>query len=224
MTYYDRVRVTTVTTGNGTIVLGSAVSGFQNFANVTNNSIVTYVIEDGTSWETGTGTYFGSNTSLSRTPIFSSNSNTALNLSGSASVFLTPNATDLNTVFNTATGAFSSANSAIKNNATTLISTGYTTASFNAGIFTGTTWTPDPANGNYQWVTSNGTLTIATPTSNTAITFLLINGSNANTLTFSSYTVSASVGDTYAVTNANKYLISINRINNISTYIIKALQ
>jgi hypothetical protein len=88
--------MTTATSGTGTITLGSASSGFQAFADagVTDVS-VRYVIEDGTSWEIGTGVYTASGTTLSRSVLESSNSDAALNLSGSATVFVTAVAEDL---------------------------------------------------------------------------------------------------------------------------------
>lgn len=97
---YDRVKMTTATTGTGTITLGSAVSGYRSFATagVTDGSTVNYVIEDGTSWEIGTGTYTSSGTTLSRTVVASSNANAAITLSGSANVFIDVFSSDLTRV------------------------------------------------------------------------------------------------------------------------------
>ena len=93
----NRAKMTTSTTGTGTITLGSASSGFQSFAaaGVADGDTVRYVIEDGTNWEIGSGVYTASGTTLTRSVLESSNSDTALNLSGAASVFVTAVAEDI---------------------------------------------------------------------------------------------------------------------------------
>jgi hypothetical protein len=93
----NRAKMSTATTGTGTITLGAAESGYQTFADagVTDGDVVRYVIEDGTDWEIGTGTYTASGTTLSRTVDESSNADAALNLSGSAVVFVTATGRDI---------------------------------------------------------------------------------------------------------------------------------
>jgi len=94
----NRAKMGTATTGTGSpITLGSAESGYQSFADagVADGETVRYVIEDGTAWEIGTGTYTASGTTLSRTVTESSNSDAAINLSGSAVVFATAAAADV---------------------------------------------------------------------------------------------------------------------------------
>jgi len=88
--------MTTATTGTGTITLGTAESGYQTFADagVVNSDVVRYVIEDGTAWEIGTGTYTASGTTLARTVSESSNAGSPINLSGSAVVFVGATAED----------------------------------------------------------------------------------------------------------------------------------
>jgi hypothetical protein len=86
----NRAKMTTATTGTGTITLGSAESGYQSFAaaGVADGDVVRYVIEDGASWEIGLGTYTATGTTLSRNPSESSNGGAAINLTGEAVVFV----------------------------------------------------------------------------------------------------------------------------------------
>jgi hypothetical protein len=97
VTLVNRAKMTTATTGTGTITLGSAESGYQSFADagVVDADVVRYVIEDGTDWEIGTGTYTASGTTLTRTVAESSNADAALNLTGSAVVYVSATAADI---------------------------------------------------------------------------------------------------------------------------------
>jgi hypothetical protein len=97
VTLVNRAKVSTSTTGTGTITLGAAESGYQTFADagVTDGDVVRYVIEDGNNWEIGTGTYTASGTTLSRTVSESSNSDAAISLSGSAVVYVSATRTDV---------------------------------------------------------------------------------------------------------------------------------
>jgi hypothetical protein len=92
----NRAWMSTLTTGTGTVTLASALNGYQSFASagVANSDKVRYVIIDGSNWEIGVGTYTSSGTTLTRTPSESSNSDSAINLSGSATVFVTAIADD----------------------------------------------------------------------------------------------------------------------------------
>jgi hypothetical protein len=98
MTFYNLVKVATLTTGTGTVSLGSAVPGFITFsqAGVVNGSTVSYAIEDGFNREAGTGVYNSSTGTLTRNVVTSTNSNNPIVLSGNAVVFITPLAADLN--------------------------------------------------------------------------------------------------------------------------------
>jgi len=89
----DRVKVTTNSTGTGTLTLGSAVAGFQSFSVIGDGNTTYYTIFDNNTndWEVGIGTYTASGTTLSRNTILeSSNSGSAVNLAaGSKVVFVT---------------------------------------------------------------------------------------------------------------------------------------
>jgi hypothetical protein len=99
VTLVNRAKVATATTGTGTLTLGSAESGYQSFADagVVDTDVVRYVIEDGTDWEIGTGTYSAG--TLTRTVLESSNADAALNLTGSAVVYVSATAEDIPTAY-----------------------------------------------------------------------------------------------------------------------------
>lgn len=78
--------------GTGTISLGSASTGFQSFsaAGFLDGDVISYVLQDGSAFEIGQGTYSGTNLTLTRTPIQTSNGDgSAINASASATVFNT---------------------------------------------------------------------------------------------------------------------------------------
>jgi len=93
----NRAKMSTSTTGTGTITLGSAETGYQTFAaaGITNGQTVRYVVEDGSNFEIGSGTYTSSGTTLTRSVTESSNSDNAIVLSGGAKVFLSATVADL---------------------------------------------------------------------------------------------------------------------------------
>jgi DNA-binding beta-propeller fold protein YncE len=111
----NRAKMSTATTGTGSITLGSAVDGYQSFsaAGVSNADVVRYVIEDGSNWEIGTGTYSASGTAITRTVSESSNAGAAISLSGAATIFVGATAEDIPSVTaGTLTKSFSSGETA----------------------------------------------------------------------------------------------------------------
>ena len=87
----NRAKMTTATTGTGTITLGSAFDGFQTFAGagVVDGDLVRYVIEEGDNFEIGTGVFDATGGTLTRNPSESSAGGGAITLAGEALVFLT---------------------------------------------------------------------------------------------------------------------------------------
>lgn len=110
---FNRVKVNTATVGTGTMTLGAAsANNFCTFAEggVTDGQVVAYVIEDGTDFECGIGTYTASGTTLSRTTVRLSKiggtaGTTKISLSGAAIVFLSPHQEDLQSKSETQTAA-----------------------------------------------------------------------------------------------------------------------
>jgi hypothetical protein len=96
---YNLVRMTTATTGTGTVTLVSAVGGFLSFAgaSIPTGTTVRYVIVDPgsapTAREWGTGVYTSSGTALTRV-LGGSSTGSLLNLSGAAQVMISPMAED----------------------------------------------------------------------------------------------------------------------------------
>src|SRR5262249_16471315 len=95
---FNRAKVNTATVGTGTITLGAAVSAaFCTFAEagVANGDKVTYIIEDGTNFEIGVGTYTSAGTTLSRDTVRLSKisgvaGTSKISLSGAAIVYIAP--------------------------------------------------------------------------------------------------------------------------------------
>ena len=78
--YADRVKHTLTTEGTGTYTLGSAISGFQTFANAgfSDGDEVFYCITMGTSWEVGRGVLGSTQTTLTRDVILASSTGSAI--------------------------------------------------------------------------------------------------------------------------------------------------
>lgn len=98
----NSARMTTATTGTGTVTLGSAVTGFFTFADAgaVNATLYSYTIEDGNDVEHGRGTYTSSGTTFSRDTVLKSlisgvAGTTKLTLSGTAQIFIAMLAEDI---------------------------------------------------------------------------------------------------------------------------------
>lgn len=121
-------------------------------------------------------------------------------------------------------GGVTSANY-LRKDATGTVTIGYTVTPYNGGVVSAAgSYTVNPANGNYQYYNANGAHTLTAPSSDCAVDLLITNGTSAGAITFSGFTVGASTGSTYATTSGQRFVISVRRINAISTYSIYALQ
>lgn len=115
---------------------------------------------------------------------------------------------------------------------TATFSVGYNATSYSIGSVTGSnqTITPNPALGNYQHATLNGssltgTLTFDVPSSVCSMVVEVVNGGSGAvgaTLSTSNYT--KVTGDSYATTNGNKYLFFVTKSNGYKHLHIQALQ
>jgi hypothetical protein len=88
----DRVRETTITTGTGPITTAGAPGGFQTFGSVMSVGDTCWyaIVSPGTAWETGLGTYTGTNTIARTSVISSSNAGGLVNFPvGSKDIFIT---------------------------------------------------------------------------------------------------------------------------------------
>lgn len=100
-TLIDRVMFRAASSGTGSFVVSSAITGYMTPATggAVNATVYSYAAEsdDKSEWEIGTGTYTTGDTTLTRTPTKSSNSNAAVNFTAAPKVALTALADDLPT-------------------------------------------------------------------------------------------------------------------------------
>jgi hypothetical protein len=86
--FANLVKVTTATTGTGTMTLGSAVTGFRGTSALTDQATYAYTIIQTSGYEDGHGVYTASGTTLTRVVDDSSNSGSAITLAGGEQVIV----------------------------------------------------------------------------------------------------------------------------------------
>lgn len=208
----NRVKMTTATTGTGTITLGSAVAGFQSFADggISNADTVRYLIEDGTAWEIGTGTYTASGTTLSRSVEESSNSDTAINLSGSATVSVIAAETDIVQPTKTQTLTNKTLTSPTVNSGT------LDNPTIQNGLVVDTETMPalaiDPANGLVQSKTLSSNSTFTDSLADGESVVLLIDDGTAYTITWPTITWLSGGGTAPTLQTSGKTVVHIFKV------------
>jgi hypothetical protein len=201
----NMAKVATATIGTGTMTLGASVAGFQDFdtAGVADGDVVRYGIKDGaTGFEVGTGTYTATGTELSRATILdSSNGGAAINLSGSAVVFITATAEDFANI--------------LKTNATANLTAAYTALVDPDGTFTTGTYTPTTAAGsNSKHIINGGAFEFGPPTlaanTTTNLSVIIVNNASAGAITTSFGSVA---GDPFTTTDGDAFACHIEAWN-----------
>ena len=96
MTLYNLCRAHTATTGTGTVTIGDAVLGYNDFSSVPNDTTVSYGIHEGNQSEVGRGTYDATAKTMTRTTVLAStNGGSKITLDGKAEVYITALAEDI---------------------------------------------------------------------------------------------------------------------------------
>lgn len=91
----DLVKINVSNTGSGAITLGSAVEGYRGRDVLTNGTVYSYSIQQGSAWEFGRGTYLAESAQIIRSVIDSSDGGTALDLKPNAQIAFTALSADL---------------------------------------------------------------------------------------------------------------------------------
>lgn len=91
----DLVKINVSNSGTGAITLGSAVEGYRGRDVLTNGTVYSYSIQQGSAWEFGRGTYLAESAQFIRSVIDSSNGGAAIALKAGAQVAFTALSADL---------------------------------------------------------------------------------------------------------------------------------
>lgn len=103
------------------------------------------------------------------------------------------------------------------------LAAGFNVTPYSAGTQSGAgTYTPDPANGNFQYAVNGGAHTLAPPASDCTIVIHYTNNGTAGTITTSGWTVVD--GDALDTTDTNEFLLYCTVLNGASLLTVKALQ
>tara|TARA_R110000803_G_scaffold39641_2_gene85532 strand:- start:7776 stop:8774 length:999 start_codon:yes stop_codon:yes gene_type:complete len=102
------------------------------------------------------------------------------------------------------------------------LTAGFNATENNAGTKSTGTFTPDPADGNFQKAVNGGAHTLAPPATTCVVDIQYTNNASAGTITTSGFTVVT--GDTLTTTNADDFFLTAKRNNGFSHLHVTALQ
>lgn len=105
--------------------------------------------------------------------------------------------------------------------ATSTLTAGYSATPYNAGTKSSGTYTPDEANGNFQYAVNGGAHTLAPPANNCTIIVQYTNNGSAGAVTTSGF---SKVSGSFTTTNGDDFFAYITKHNGFSFLNIQALQ
>lgn len=111
----------------------------------------------------------------------------------------------------------------LKADVTDTLEVGFDATAFNAGTKSSGTFTPDPANGNFQVAQNNGAHTLAPPGKTCSIVIQYTNGASAGAINVSGFTMVEGDED-LTTTNGDDFLFFITQIGSFSFLSIRPLQ
>lgn len=103
-----------------------------------------------------------------------------------------------------------------------VLTAGFAATPYNAGTKSSGTFTPDEANGNFQYCVNGGAFTLAPPTNNCTLIIQITNNGSAGAITTSGFT--KVTGTAPGTTNGDDFLAYITKINGFSHLAWQALQ
>lgn len=102
-----------------------------------------------------------------------------------------------------------------------VLTAGFAATPYNAGTKSTGTYTPDEANGNFQYAVNGGAHTLAPPTNNCTMVIQYTNNGSAGAITTSGFT---KVDGSFTTTNGDDFFAYITKHNGFSLLQIVALQ
>lgn len=102
----------------------------------------------------------------------------------------------------------------VEKGTTSTFTAGYSATPYDAGTKSSGTFTPNEANGNFQYYTNGGAHTLAPPTNNCTLIVQITNNGSAGTITTSGFT--KVTGTNPVTTNGYDFLAFITKINGFS--------